>query len=141
MPLNLQDAALNVTGSIASSGTTANTGSINLGLGPFGELATVNEFVIGVPAQTVTQLPNTITFTYDVIASASANLSTPTVIYPSIVVQTGAGGVGAAASTVRFRLPLSPGGVGTSLNYVGVRATISTGQATAGAVFTLSPVF
>ena len=142
MPVNLQDAALNVTGAIASSGTTANTGSIDLGLGSFGEYVPhFSEFLITIPAQTTTQLPNTVTFTYDVILSASANLGTPTVLYPGVNVQTGAGAAGAAANTFRFRIPMSPGGVGTVLRYLGVRATISAGQATAGAIFTLAPVF
>jgi len=82
------------------------------------------DFLLTAPALNATQLPNTYTVTYAVICSASSNMGTPTTIFPACLVQTGAGGVGAAAATFRFRLPSQlPGGTG--MRYVGYTATTS----------------
>ena len=69
------------------------------------------------------QLPKPIA--YSISQSDNADLSSPTVLYSSVIVQTGAGGAGAAAATYTCRLPVDV------KRYVGVR--IVSGASTADA--------
>lgn len=63
------------------------------------------EYLLTAPLVTTAQLPDAKLFTYSISCSANADLSSPTVLITGAIVQTGAGGVGAAAATYRFRLP------------------------------------
>ncbi len=47
--------------------------------------------------------PDTRTMTYNIVTSASSDLSGATTLVAGAIVQTGAGGVGAAAATYRYR--------------------------------------
>jgi hypothetical protein len=60
------------------------------------------------------------TMKYDVVTSASSDMSSPTVVALTILTQTGAGGAGAAAASQRFRLPTN------CQRSIGVRGTKST---------------
>jgi len=62
------------------------------------------ELRISSPALNTTQLPNDDTLTYSVEA-CDDNSSWDVVLADEVLVQTGAGGAGAAAAVARFRLP------------------------------------
>jgi hypothetical protein len=75
------------------------------------------ELLFTAPTLNTTILPDTKTMTYNLIASASANMGSPTIV-DVLLIQTGAGGVGAAGSSRRFRLPTNIGTIG---RYVGLQ--------------------
>jgi hypothetical protein len=83
------------------------------------DFTALHELLLTAPALNTTILPDTKTMTYNLIASASANMGTPTTVQASVLVQTGAGGVGAAAATDRIKLPSNIGAIG---RYVGLTA-------------------
>jgi hypothetical protein len=113
------DALLKQTKTLPATATTATTSAIDLGHGTNGQNLADHEFVLEAPALTTGELGDTNTIIYDVITSASSDLSSPTTVIDNIITQTGAGGAGAAAVTKRFRLPSD------CQRYVGVVATAS----------------
>lgn len=68
------------------------------------QLANV-EYEIVAPALVVGDLANGDTMTYDVQVDDDAEFGSATTLIAGAIVQTGAGGAGAAAATYRFRLP------------------------------------
>lgn len=115
--VNLRDASLKQTVALPS----AANGNVNAATGLDMEVTAASDFValtevfVSAPALNTTQLPNAATMTYNLIASASANMASPTTLQASVLVQTGAGGTGAAAATDRVRLPTNLGSVGRYL--------------------------
>ena len=109
----------------AAASATVDGAALDLGHGSFGDFVAKAEFKLSAPALNATMAPDTRTFTYSIIHSDNADLSAPTVLYPSVIVQTGAGGVGAAAASFTWRPPVDV------KRYVGVRIVsgISTGDA------------
>lgn len=99
-------------GAVTTTGT-----AIDLGQTTRGQHLAQCELLIEAPALTVGALPDTKTITYDIISSASSNMSSPTVLVAGLIVQTGAGGVGAAAATARYRPATNVA------QYVAIRAT------------------
>jgi hypothetical protein len=141
--LNLKDALLTQSGNLPNGAAATLTTGLNLQLGTHGETDWHGEFEIDAPALSTTELANASTMTYDVVVSANANLSSPTLLYGSVLVQTGAGGTGAAAGTARFRTPLSiplTSG-GAAQPYIGIRATNSSTGNPSAKTFSLTPVF
>jgi hypothetical protein len=140
---NLQDASLNQSLALPSAASTTvtstgiDTGATTADAYQIGGI----DYLLTAPALNTTQLPDTKTVTYSILVSAAANMGTPTTLSASVIVQTGAGGVGAASATYRFRLPSQlPGGTG--IRYVGFKAV--TGAATgdcSAASATLQPMF
>lgn len=139
----LTDAALTVTGALPASAGSTLTGVIDTMNSQYGDNDMSRaEWEIDAPALNTTQLPNSATVSYAVVMSNSSTLGSPTVIYDNVIVQTGAGGVGAAAKTARFRLPIQPGGQNATLRYMGIRATTATSPGDcSGATMTLLPRF
>lgn len=109
--------------------------AIDLGLSTRGQYLAQAELLIEAPALTTGQLPDTKTITYDVIQSVNSDLSSPTVLVAGILVQTGAGGAGAAAATARFRPATNVA------QYIGIRATGVATVAASGSKTTGSLVF
>jgi hypothetical protein len=109
----------------AAASATVDGAALDLGHGSFGDFVAKAEFKLSAPALNATMAPDTRTFTYSIIHSDNADLSSPTVLYPSVIVQTGAGGVGAAAASFTWRAPVDV------KRYVGVRIVsgLSTGDA------------
>ena len=109
----------------ATASATVDGAALDLGHGSFGDFVAKAEFKLSAPALNATMAPDTRTFTYSIIHSDNADLSAPTVLYPSVIVQTGAGGVGAAAASFTWRPPVDV------KRYIGVRIVsgISTGDA------------
>ncbi len=125
----LQDASLTLTLALPSAASTTVTSATGIDTGvTTGDAIQPGqiEFLLSAPALNTTQLPDTKTVTYNVIVSAASTLGTPTTMLAAVITQTGAGGVGAAAATYRFRLPSSL--PGTASRYVGFTAV--TGSAT-----------
>lgn len=91
------------------------------------------DFVLSAPTLTITQLPDAKTMTYAICMSDNSDLSSPTTLYPSVIVQTGATGSSAAAVEFRFRIPsnakryifftVTPSGSGTG-DASGAKATL-----------------
>lgn len=129
MSFQVRDSLLTVTralpnGAAAVTSTALDTETVS----PGRQLADF-ELLIEAPAMGATPMPNAKTMTYAVVTSANSDLSSPTVIADAVLVQTGAGGVGCAAATARFRLPTN------AARYIGVRATGSAaGDATGSSV-------
>jgi hypothetical protein len=139
MSLYAKDAQLITTAFLPNGTTTAYTTGIDMGLTVRGELSHLGEFDILAPALTTTQLPNAATMTYAVVVGTNNTFTTPTLVYDNVLIQTGAGGTGAASvGGVRFRLPISPGGIGNSNTFVGVRMTNSGTSNASAASLTLS---
>lgn len=127
-----RDAQLQKTRALpASASATVDGAAIDLGHSTKGLLLAKGEFLLTAPAVNATMAPDTRTFTYSIITSANADLSSPTVLMPSVIVQTGAGGAGAAAAEYRFRLPSD------TKRYVGVRVVSGASTADASAVAAL----
>ena len=116
-----QDADLIETKTLAAAGATpANGGSIDLGATPAQDSRLAGcELEIGSPVLDATQLPNGETMIYKV--EDSADDTTFNDVADLVLTVTGAGGVGAAATTERFRLP------STIRRYIRVVATTSAG--------------
>ena len=99
---NIVDASLNQTDA-ALPGADGTVYSDAFDLGAESYKGENYELEIAMPALTTTHLPNADTLTVNVCAGST---TTPTaVILGAVSVQTGAGGTGAAANTVRVRLP------------------------------------
>lgn len=118
MPLNVRDTLLKTTSPLPNAASSTFYGTaMDLGeLSANDDFVARSEFLLTIPAVTTTMVPNASVITYSIVSAATSTLSSsPTVLIPSIAVQTGAGGVGAAGTTVRFRIP-----VGVQ-RYVGVK--------------------
>lgn len=89
------------------------------------------EFLLSAPALTVDPLTNSATMTYDLLHSDNADGSSSAVLQSAFLVQTGAGGAGAAAATKRFRPPSD------AKKYLGVKATNSATNTAAAFSLTL----
>jgi hypothetical protein len=114
---NIQDAALTETATIPATATDAFTADINLGTNSKAFLTEEQELEIAFPAFTVSQLANGAAVTA-VVLNGSATSPTGTALGITRVV-TGAGGVGAAATSFRVRLPAA------TLQYLRVKFTTS----------------
>lgn len=126
MGFAMKDASLKGTRALnASASSTVDGAAIDLAHGSFGDFLADAELKLSAPALNATMAPDTRTFTYSILHSANSDLSSPTVLYSSVITQTGAGGVGAAATTATVRLPVDV------QRYVGVR--IVTGASTGDA--------
>jgi hypothetical protein len=63
------------------------------------------ELLIESPALTTTELPDTETYSYSIETDDNAAFGSAKVLHANVMVQTGAGGAGAAAKSERVRLP------------------------------------
>lgn len=112
----------------ASASATVDGAAIDLGHSGKGDFVQKCEFKLSAPAVNATMAPDTRTFTYSIIHSDNADLSSPAVLYSSVIVQTGAGGAGAAAAEATVRLPVDV------KRYVGVRIVSGASTTNASAV-------
>ncbi|HEX4124488.1 MAG TPA: hypothetical protein VHY37_07155 [Tepidisphaeraceae bacterium] len=107
-----QDANLIVTGALpAATASTTSSSALDLDEGANGgpdQFAPERvNFNLNAPALSTTQLPDAKTVTYSIWSSPNADLSDPVEYIPSAIVQTGAGGDGAATANLAFALPAS----------------------------------
>ena len=115
---NIQDADLTVSATIPATAVDAFTADINLGTNSKAFLTEEHALEIAFPAFTVSQLANGATVTAIVLNGAAASPTGTALGITRIV--TGAGGVGAAATSFRVRLPAN------TLQYLRVKFTPST---------------
>lgn len=104
----------------AASTTVNSTNSLDTMCSSIGDFLAKSEVLITAPALNTTVLPDTKTMTYALLASNNSNMAGAVVVINSAIVQTGAGGVGAAAATERIRLPTN---IGSAYGrYIGLQA-------------------
>lgn len=106
MGFAVQDAALQVTKSMPASNTTAVSTGIDLGHGLKGDFLANMELQVSVDAMTTGQLGDAATHTFDIEHDTDPAFGTTAAIMKGVLVQTGAGGVGAAAAAASVRLPV-----------------------------------
>ncbi len=106
MVMAIKDELLKVTRALPNGAAAVTSGALDTGKGSSrdDQLAQM-ELLLSAPALTVTEQPNSKTMIYDIVGSDNADLSAPSVTVTAIITQTGAGGVGAAAQTKRYRIP------------------------------------
>jgi hypothetical protein len=91
----------------AAASTTKNGTALDLGnaLTARGARLADCELLLSAPALTTTMLPDTKTMTYSIESSVDSAFTSPITLAGSCIVQTGAGGAGAAAATFRLKVP------------------------------------
>ena len=129
------DGALSLTRALPTGASAVTSTAIDLGHGTAGANLAEHEFLLEAPAVTTGMLADAATIKYDVVTSASSDMSSPTTVASTILTQTGAASAGAAATSQRFRLPTN------CQRYVGVKATKSAAGDASSVSFTLSLKF
>jgi hypothetical protein len=129
------DAQLKVTKALPNGAASTTTDAINLVTSTNGDFIANAELLISAPALGATPLPDAKTMKYSVVHSVNSDLSSPATLAADVLIQTGAGGVGAAAATARFRLPSDV------RQYVGVKATGSASGDASGSSMTVQLLF
>jgi hypothetical protein len=119
MAFTARDATNLLTRALPNGANTVTSTSLDTRNSTRGDFTAHAELEITAPALTTSQLANAATITYNVIGSTNADLSSPVKLGDAVLVQTGAGGNGAAAAKKRFRLPTN------TPRYVGIQATNS----------------
>jgi hypothetical protein len=113
----IADALLTGTKALPNGAATVYSNGFDLGAQSGRQNFSVDtELLIQAPALTTGQLADAATMKYSVQHAASADFSDATLLAGDVLVQTGAGGAGAAAAEVRVGLP------GDVKRYVRVRA-------------------
>lgn len=114
----MKDAALKVTKALPAGAASTTTDGLNTDVSARGEQPGNMELLLTYPALTLAELPDTKTMSYSIICSGNADLSSPTVIFPNVVVQTGAT-ANATCPGGEFRIRLPSNGA----QHWGVKAT------------------
>jgi hypothetical protein len=119
MGFKVKDAQLKGTLALPSGASSVYGAAIKLDNTSRGQFMAGVEWLITAPALVVGKLADASTMKYSVTISANADGSSPTIVYPDVIVQTGAGGAGAVGATKTVRLPLDVTG------YVALKITNS----------------
>jgi hypothetical protein len=90
---------------LPNGAATTNSLGIDLGNSSRGDFVADCELVVNAPELTTGELGDTQTITYSVRHDDNADFSTDEALFNSVIVQTGAGGVGDGAEEKRLRLP------------------------------------
>lgn len=114
-----RDASLRADLALPAAAGAVTTAAIDLRHNATGQYRADAELNIVAPALAVGELANAETVTYDLIHSDNADLSSPVVLAPGYLVQTGADGAGAVAAEKRFHPPADV------KRYIGLKATTS----------------
>lgn len=126
MPRNIKDANLIQSRALPNGANTVTSSPIDLELGSRSDFVADAELLIEAPALAVGQLADTTTITYSIESDDNSSFTSATVYIANALVQTGAGGAGAAAATARYGLP------STAERYYRLKA-VKTGAADASA--------
>lgn len=105
MSHQIKDAQLEVALTLPNGAATTNSAGLDLGNSDRGHFIGEVELVISAPALTTGQLGDGQTITYSVRHGAASDFSGDAELLGGLIVQTGAGGAGAAAAEKRIRLP------------------------------------
>lgn len=128
---SVKDISLKKTKALPNGAASTTTDAIDLEIGSRSDFVAPVELLITAPALATGVMGDGKTMKYDVLMSANSDLSSPTVIAKEVLVQTGAGGAGAATNTARFRLPSNVA------RYIGAKATGSTTGDCSGSSMTI----
>lgn len=113
------DATMVKTIALPNGAATVSSAGIDLGISSKGDCGGNFELQIEAPALAFADLGDAATMKYDVYHDTAVAFGSEALLMRDVIVQTGAGGAGAAAQTVRVRLP-------NDVNrYVRVKATNS----------------
>lgn len=129
---NVLDANLKKTKALPNGAASTTSDAIDLGHNTTGAMLVGHDLLIEAPALAVGPMADAKTMKYTVLHSDNADLSSPSNLYADVLTQTGAGGAGAGATSVRVQLP------GNVKRYVGVKATGSASGDASGSSFTAS---
>lgn len=113
------DSGMVKTAALPNGAATTQTAGFDLGIGTYGDCGGNFELQIEAPALATADLGDAATMKYDVYHDTAVGFGTEALLMRDVVVQTGAGGAGAAAQTVRVRLPVDVN------RYIRVKATNS----------------
>lgn len=115
----LRDASLLITRALANGAANVTSTGIDTGKTTAqGQAPGAAELLLSAPAMNTTQMPDAKTMKYDIVEADSADLGTnPVTVVAAAITQTGAGGVGCAAATYRYRV------ASDGKRYVGFKAT------------------
>ena len=103
---NQKDAALKVTKTLPASNTTGYSSGLDLGHGLKGDFLANAEVLISLAAVATGELADAATHKVSLQHDDDSAFGTVADLYADILTQTGAGGAGAAATTVQVRLPV-----------------------------------
>lgn len=132
----VRDASMKATRALPNgAAAVTQTAGIDLQNSTRGDFVAPIEFLLSAPAMGATPMPDAKTMKYDIIHSDNADLSSPATLIAAAITQTGAGGVGCAAATYRWRPPTNV------KRYVGVKATGSASGDATGSSFTFEALF
>jgi hypothetical protein len=135
MKPQLVDQQLIVSLALPNGAAVVTSTAIDLTNSAKGDFVGLVQFTIAAPALATGVLADGAHMTYDVYHAASADLSDGVALYPGVLVQTGAGGAGAAAATFEFRVPTNV------KRYVYFKATNSGAGNASALSATLTPKF
>lgn len=107
MPNNfeMRDAALRVAMPLGEDDSEVQSDPIDLELTSRSDFVAHCEVLVTAPALATGELGDTNTMTYTIEHSDDENFGSHETLFPQLIVQTGAGGAGAAAASKRVRLP------------------------------------
>lgn len=107
MPHNfeMRDAQLKQTLQLADDNTEVQSDPIDLGLTSRSDFVAHCEVLVTAPALATGELGDADTMTYAIEHDTDPEFGSKEVLFPQVIVQTGAGGAGAAAASKRVRLP------------------------------------
>lgn len=135
-PPSVRDNSLKLTRALPNGAATVYSTGLDTGVGPQGSQPANVEYLLSAPAMNATEMPDGKTMIYSILTDTVAPIDgSSTVLYPSVLTQTGAGGAGCAAATFRFKLP------STATRILGFRAVGSASGNATTASATLEAVF
>lgn len=126
MSFLMKDTALKLTKTLPNGAATVNSTGLDLTTSSRADFMADVEFLLSSPVLTVGQLADASTIIYTIQHDTDPAFGTVADLLPAALTVTGAGGVGAAAATYRFRLPT------TVKRYIRVKA-VKIGAADASA--------
>lgn len=103
--VGLRDAALKATVQLPTGAASAYTAGLDLCNDTPDADPRGLELEVVAPALTTAKLPDTKTLTYDLQHDDAVGFGTVATLAAAVIVQTGAGGTGAAGQTIRFAVP------------------------------------
>lgn len=106
MGMQVNDALLSSTFALPNGAATTQSSGFDLMNGSRGDFLAPVELQIEAPALSTGQLGDAQTITYEVWHDTAVGFGSETRLASAVIVQTGAGGAGDGAETVRFRLPV-----------------------------------
>lgn len=118
--LTMRDAALEISRALPNGAATVTSATgIQIKGATTDEFAAPMEFELEAPSLAVGILADAATMTYSIVHATLADMSDAVVLAGNVLVQTGAGGAGAAAARIRYRAPSN------SRAFIGLRAVNS----------------